>query len=300
MLRRLRSRIKARPTVVFALATAGALAVAGIALAAANSTVPGFSFSPNNPHGVLTPGKPSVHTHPNYTNPGIGNPGGAMKRMQLNLDDDFQFNPGAFPTCDPTQFTQSTTMAEAMAVCGPAGAPSQNAWLWPANSTTSNGTVELVCAPRACGPALTVKGCVLVFNGQGSTSEVLLFIRADFTYPITISCANPKTNTQGDFSRVLRGDLKANPAVGSDYTDPDSCSAPDPRRGCQLDINNINNTTAEVPFPLSDLNVGITRGNYVRARCVDPPAGNRKWNLRALFTYNDNTTQTLLKTQTCT
>ena len=89
-----------------------------------------------------------------------------------------------------------------------------------------------------------MKGCVLAFNGQGSTSEVLLFIRADFrTYPIPISCANPTPTPRATSARVLRGDLKANPAVGSDYTDPDNCSAPDPRRGCQIDINNINNTT---------------------------------------------------------
>jgi hypothetical protein len=285
------------------LAIAGVVAVAAIALAAPSSTVPGFSFVPNNPHGVFKPGKLAVHTLTSYTNPGNSQPGGATQRIQLNLDDDFQLNPGSLPKCDPGQFSASTTMAQAMAKCGPPAGSAKNAWLW-ANLDTSNGSVQFVCPPGSCAPPpnpITVKGGVLAFNAQGSASEVLLFMRLDFfpPYPSNISCANPASSTAGDQTAIANGDLKANPAIGADYADPDQCSAPDPRQGCQIDINSI---TGSAAIPLSDLNFGLKRGNYVRARCIDPPAGNRKWNLRALFTYNGGSplTTTVFKSQTCT
>ncbi len=91
-----------------------------------------------------------------------------------------------------------------------------------------------------------------------------------------IDCTAPATNTDGHTSFLVTGDLKANPAIGGDYTDPDNCSAPDPRRGCTLDLN-----VPDGPIRLTALNVAFQRANYVRAQCVDPPAGNRQWNMRA-------------------
>ena len=42
----------------------------------------------------------------------------------------------------------------------------------------------------------------------------------------------------------------------------------------------------------------------MRAKCVDPPAGNRQWNLQAIFTSANPTgplmTQTRTDSQTCT
>ena len=48
--------IRRRSAVVLALATAGAMAVTGIALATGTSTT-ALSFSPGNPHGVVTSGR---------------------------------------------------------------------------------------------------------------------------------------------------------------------------------------------------------------------------------------------------
>ena len=286
MRRGLRSRIKKRPIVVLALAMAGAVAVAGSALASGSSTVPGFSFTPSNPHSVFTSGKLSVHTHTNFTGSTTTN------RIQLQFDDDFQFNPDVFPKCNPANLAGNPTMRTALAKC-------QGAWLWPANSGTSNGTAQLQGFGSTPG---TFRACVLVFNGQG-TQELLLFMRIRSIDANPINCANPATNTQGNLSKVLRGDLNANPAIGPDYTDPDSCSTPDPWRGCQIDINNINNVLYGQPkfWRLTDLNIGVQRGTYVRARCIDPPAGNRTWNLRAGFAYlGPSATQTVNKSQACT
>ena len=95
----------------------------------------------------------------------------------------------------------------------------------------------------------------------------------------------------------MRGDLKANPAIGGDYTDPDNCSAPDPRRGCHIDFNNITQRAHA-----ADRAQRRDPEGQLRPRpCVDPPAGNRKWNMRATFTYaNPAGTQTANSSHTCT
>jgi len=282
-----------RSAAVLALATAGALAVAGIALATGSSTVPGFSFTPNNPHGVFKAGKLSVHTQTSYTNPGTNNPGNRTNRIQLNFDDDFQFNPDGLPKCAAANI-QGKTMAQALAQCGPQAGTANNAWLWP-STATANGTAKITYG------AFTANACVLAFNGQGVASEVLLFLRANVSPPFTINCSNPTSNTAGNVTWVLLGDLKPNPAISADYTDPDNCAAPGPRQGCQIDINNITSVLPTTTGP-TDINLSLQRGNYIRARCVDPPAGNRKWNLRALVTYNGGSpsTTTVFKSQTCT
>jgi hypothetical protein len=277
--------IRRRLAVVLALATAGALAVTGIALAAASSSAT-FSFSPTDPHGLFTSGRFSFGTNTNYTDLTS-----TTTRIQLQFDDDFQFNPDSFPKCNPADISGNITMQEALQACGPAAGAAQNAWLWPTASNFSNGKALFNFASQSA-PA-----CVLVFNGSGSTSEVLLFVRVLLEGTAPIDCGGPTTNTDGDSSFLVQGDLKANPAIGGDYTDPDNCSAPDPRRGCQIDLNNVSNG----PIRLANQNVRIFRANYVRARCVDPPAGNRQWNLRITFTYaNPAGTQTVNKSRTCT
>jgi hypothetical protein len=278
--------IRRRPAVVLALATAGALAVAGIALAAASSSM-NFSFSPSNPHGVFTSGRLSFGTGTNYTDATS-----TTTRIRLQFDDDFQFNPNSFPKCNPADISGDMTMQEALQACGPAAGAAKNAWLFPATANFSNGQAQFNLLSE------TPTACVLAFNGLGSTSEVLLFIRIKVDQSSgPMDCGGPTTNTDGDTSFLVQGDLKANPAIGGDYTDPDNCSAPDPRRGCQIDFNNVSNG----PMRLVNQNVRIFRANYVRARCVDPPAGNRQWNVRTTFTYaNPAGTQTVNKSQTCT
>jgi hypothetical protein len=275
-----------RTAFVLGLATVGVLAVSGIAMATGSSV--NFSFAPSNPGSVVKSGRLSFGTHTNYT--GMSH---VMNRIQLRLDDDFNFNPNSFPKCDPADLSGNITMQAALEACGPAAGASKNAWLWPATANFSNGQATFNLASE--GPT----ACVLVFNGMGSTSELLLFVRMKVDQMAgPMDCGAPTTNVDGDQSFVIQGDLSANPAIGADFTDPDNCSAPDPRRGCQIDLNGVSSG----PIRLIHLTASISRGNYVRARCVDPPAGNRQWNLQALFTYttlSGTKTQTVNDSQTC-
>ena len=273
---------------MLALAMVGTLAATGLALAAGGSSV-NFSFAPSNPGSTVTSGRLAFGTHTNYTNSSV------LRRIQLRFDDDFHFNPDSLPKCDPADLSGNITMQEALAACGPAAGPAKNAWLWPANAPFSNGNAQYNLGSE------TPTACVLAFNGMGSTSEVLLFVRMRLEGVGPIDCGGPTTNTDGDHSFLVQGDLKANPgALGADYTDPDNCSGPDPRRGCEIDFNNV----SDGPIRLVHLSVQARRGGYVRARCVDPPAGNRLWNLSALFTtanlMGSLRTQTVNDSQTCT
>jgi hypothetical protein len=277
--------VRRRATILLALAAAGALTATGIALAAASSSGT-FTFTPSNPHNQVTSGRLVFGTNTSYT--GLT----STTRIQLGFDDDFYFNPDSFPKCNPADISGSMTMQQALQQCGPGAGAANNAWLFPPTATFGNGKALFSLGPE--GPT----ACVLVFNGSGATSEVLLFIRTALESPDPIDCASPTTNTDGDSSFLVRGDLKANPAaMGSDYTDPDNCSAPGFRRGCQIDFANVSNG----PLRLVNQNVRIMRANYIRARCVDPPAGSRRWNVRMTFTYaNPAGTQTVNKSQACT
>jgi hypothetical protein len=274
-----------RTAIALALATAGTLAVTGIALAAASSTVV-FSFSPSNPHGELVAGQLSFGTHTEYT--------GATDqttRIQLSFDDDFQFKPNSIPRCRPAEISGNITMQEAMQACGPPAGAAKNAYFSP-STAEANGTALFNLGTEF------PTACVLAFNGSGQLREILLFIRVKIDQHLgPIDCGSPTTNTDGDQSFLVEGDLKANPAIGGDFTDPDNCSAPDPRRGCQLDLTDVTNP----PLRLVDLNVELRRANYFRARCIDPPAGNRRWNLQATFTYaTPPGTQTVNASRACT
>ena len=295
----LHAHIKHWTLPLVALAPAGVLALAGVALGAVGS-VPGFSFSPSTGVGnVYTPGKLSVRVTSGYFD------SSKLSRLQLRLDDDFQFNPDTVPKCLPSDLSGNLTMKQALQKCGPPAGAAKNAWLWPVNSLTSNGTAQFCCGgTRPPGPTdKMVKGCMLVFNGQGSTSEVLLFFRVDALFPSqsAISCADPVNNTEGDVSFVLTGDLKTNPGIGADFTDPDGCSPPGPRQGCEIDFNNV----AAGALRTDVLDISLQRGKYIRARCVDPPTppspNQRRWNLSAVFTYVDPPgTQAVQKSQACT
>jgi hypothetical protein len=279
--------LRSRSAVVLALAIVGALSVTSVALATGSSV--NFSFAPSNPGSVLKSGRLSFGTHTNYT--GVSH---TMNRIQLRWDDDFNFNPDSFPKCDPADLSGNITMQAALQACGPAAGAANNAWLWPANANFTNGQATFNLADQF------PTACVLAFNGSGATSELLLFVRVKVVQMSgPIDCGGPTTNTDGDQSFVIQGDLSANPAIGADFTDPDGCSAPDPRRGCQIDLNGVSNG----PIRLVHLNASISRGSYVRGRCVDPPAGSRKWNLQAFFSYmtlSGTKTQTVNGSQTCT
>jgi hypothetical protein len=276
-------RIRKRSAVLLGLATAGALATAGIAWAAGYTTVT-MDFSPSAlaPPGTgYTSGKLSIHTHTSYTNPGNSIPGGALSRAQVYWDDDIRFNTDAVPKC-PLSSISGKNMQQAMAACG--------------TSLVGSGTVKAMVTddPNSPGeaPGYFVNGCLRVFNGQGPTSELLLYARTQVSDPSTISCST--NGTQGNFTRVFQGDLTANPGTaGADFADPDNCSAPI-RLGCQLDVPNIDGIAL---IPLTEVNMNIQKGNFVAARCDDTPL---QLNLKAMFTYNNSSTQTVNASKACT
>jgi hypothetical protein len=264
-------RFRPRIGSVLALAAIGALAVPGSALGAGSSTV-SFSFRCSGqqflntcPQGAATKGLLSVHTHTNYTNPGNGNPGGATKRIQLFFDNDFFFDPSVTPRCDPNLLF-NRDMAAAMMNCG--------------SSLIGTGTAQAISGGG------TINACMLLFNGPNDANgdpTIDLYFRSQASIPSSISCANPASNHAGNATTVLIGTLRTVPL--GDY-----------RR--ELDIPNI---SANSPFPVTDLNFGIQKNTltsgYVKARCFD---ANHIWNITGFFTYNNNTTQTVKSTRTCT
>ena len=142
----LREAVFGLSAVVLALAAVGALAVTGIALAAAGSSV-NFSFQPSNPHGTLTSGRLAFGTHTNYS--GYS----PTTRIQLRFDDDIQFNPNSFPKCDPADLSGNITMQQALQACGPAAGAANNAWLWPPNAPSATGPRSSSRRPRPPPPA---------------------------------------------------------------------------------------------------------------------------------------------------
>jgi len=260
--------MKRRSAVILALAMAGVLAVAGVALAAATSTV-SLNFAPSTlPSTTFKSGKITVHTHTNYTNPGNSNPGGATERAQLYFDDDFKVNTGATPLCTPT----GGDMANAMSECG--------------SSLIGTGT-----ATASANGAFVIHGCVLAFNGKknaAGNNTVVLFTRVSVTNPSLMTCGSPATNHQGNTTVLLKGVLTNNTSVGG----------ADLIGGKQLDFNHITSVAA---FPLTDFNVSVQKGNYIQARCHDAATnGARRLNLQTKFTYNNSTTQIVNANKTCT
>jgi len=244
---------------MFALAAAGALAVSGIALGAASSEF-NFKVSPNKvPKKKYKPVKLFTDLETSYTNPGNGNPGGAVERTQIYLDKNFKINPKAAAKCSASSLS-GQTMAGAMANCSKALVGKGKATaVNPASNTT-------------------VFACVLLFNGKpkGGKPTLQVFTRVDVTGN-KIDCSSPKTNTKGQIVVLLTGVLKN--ASG--------------KYGKVLDVNHITDAAA---FPLEIYKTTIKHGKYMTARCKSK---SHKWHMQTKWTYNDNTKSTVHKTQKC-
>ena len=132
-------------------------------------------------------------------------------------------------------------------------------------SATANGLFE-------------IHGCVLLFNGQPQSGlpTLKVFTRVQASNPSNISCANPSTNTQGNATVLLNGVLK-------------NATAP---YGKVLDVDHI---TQSASFPLEEFKTTIKHGSYIQAKCPTSP-----WHMKTTWTYNNNTTKTVSKTQPCT
>jgi hypothetical protein len=253
-------RIRRRYAVIFAIAAAGALAVAGIAMAATTSTF-AFKFSPSSvPKTTFKAGSLFTDLETHYTTPGNNIPGGAVERTQIYLDKNFKINPNAAAKCSKNQLANKT-MKDAMAACKSALVGKGTA------QATANG-------------AFNINGCVLLFNGKPLNNHPTLqvFTRVQASNPSTISCADPANNTKGNATILLTGELK--PAT-----------AP---YGKVLDVNHI---TQAATFPLTIFKTTIKKGNYVSARCA---AADKTWRMQTTWTYNNNVKKTVKKTQPCT
>jgi hypothetical protein len=181
-------RISKRATVILALAAAGALATAGLALGDTapdgNVSSVAFKVKPSKvPKTKFHKASLFVHTHTDFADPGNKPAGGSTDKVQLFIDDDIKINQHGVPTCSGN-FPSGTTMAQAMAQCGTA--------------KVGTGTAQTAPTPNS------FPGCVLDFNGQGK--QIVLFTRVDFSPPA--DCSNPSGNTGGDVSVTLFGKLK--------------------------------------------------------------------------------------------
>ena len=253
-------RNRRRFAVIFALAAAGALAVAGIAIAATTSKF-SFKFSPGTvPKQTYKAGSLFTDLETTYTRPGNAIPGGAVERTQIYLDKNFKINTSAAAKCSPQQLS-GQTMKGAMANCKKALVGTGTA------QATANG-------------AFTINACVLLFNGkpQGGNPTLQVFTRAQARNPSRITCGNPSNNTQGNTTILLTGVLKNASGL----------------YGKVLDVDHITNAAA---FPLTIFKTTIKKGNYISARCA---ATNKTWNMQTTWTYNNGKKFTQKKTQPCT
>jgi hypothetical protein len=227
-------RIRRRSAVIFALAAAGALAIAAVAFAAPTSLF-SFKMSPSNvPKTTYQNGSLFTDIETHYTNPGNNNPGGATERTQIYLDKNWKINPAAAAKCSSSQLA-GKTMAQAMAACG-------NALVGTGTATaTANGLFE-------------IHGCVLLFNGQPQNGlpTLQVFTRVQASNPSNITCGSPTTNNQGNATILLTGVLRG-------------ATAP---YGKVLDVNNI---TQAASFPLEVFKTTIKHGNYISAKCPTSP-----------------------------
>jgi hypothetical protein len=255
-----RPRIKKRSAVVLALATAGALSLAGVAQAAQSSTA-SFTFTPSDvPTNTFQAGGINLHTHTTYGPPA---PTYRLTRTEFNFDNDFKFNPNVTPKCNPAQLTSSDDLASAMAKCGP--------------SRVGNGTGHVIAF------GVTARACVLLFNGTPDAAgrpTVVLFIRALTTSPYSFSCASPSTNHGGNVTFELQGIFRTSP-LGGDYAK-------------RLDID-----ISPIGFMVTDINLTMRRSSYISARCNDPNHLWNLQTKFTYGTSPNTATQTVNSTQTC-
>jgi hypothetical protein len=147
-----------------------------------------------------------------------------------------------------------------------------------AMAACKNALVGTGTATATANGVFEIHGCVLLFNGQpqGGLPTLKVFTRVQAANPSNISCANPSTNTQGNATVLLNGVLK-------------NATAP---YGKVLDVDHI---TQSASFPLEEFKTTIKHGSYIQAKCPTSP-----WHMKTTWTYNNNTTKTVSKTQPCT
>jgi hypothetical protein len=244
----------------FAVTSLALLAVGGIATANHTSNVsslPTWRVEPKDlPNGTTFKAAAlTVQTHTNYAHPGQQDQGGKARKVTLLFDNDVKVNLSGIPGCNAT-FGSGTTIAAAWERCGPGAdtAPERNAYLSPRG---------VVSGRTSTAPPSNFPGCNLVFKKSSSTGpKLLLFARV--TFAGTANCSNPATNTSGNTSVTLTGNL-----TNVSRTDFKT----------KLTVPNI----AALPLPLDDFKSRVKRAAVFSARCRD---GNKLLNLRGTFAYS--------------
>ena len=222
-------RIRRRYAVMLSLAGVGALAAAGIALAAPDgnhSTLVGKVIPSTLPQTTFKTAKLFTHVSTSYAHPGDKPKGGFVRRTQIWYDDDGKIDASAVPKCGAN--LANTTMGQAMQKCG--------------NAKVGTGKAVATNTANADIPA-----CVLVFNGptKNGNPTVLLHTRVQGT-----DCSHPAGNGSGAVTVLLQGVIK--PATG-DF-------------GKMLDVNNIDRQP--LPLKDYQATVG-GGSRYITARCHD-------------------------------
>jgi len=261
-------RISRRYAIILAVAAAGALVVAGVAVAGTasngNVTSIGASFSPNKvPKKEYKAGKVKFNSSTKFANPGVASEGGKTHRLQVWFDNDLKVNPKAVAKCNPAKISGNITMAVAMNACSKA--------------KVGTGFYE---SYNGTNPSHPVPACALLFNGTPKNKKptLLVFARAQAGGATpTISCKDPAHNTQGNVSVLLTGVYKS--AKGD--------------LGTQLDVNNIDSSS---PLALTADTNTLKKGNYWSARCKDK---NKTWNFQVRHTYSDGVKVTDKTSQKC-
>jgi hypothetical protein len=250
-----------------ALTAAALFALAGLAWAN-NVSSQNFTFTPSKaPKTTYKNGKIFVHTHTNYTHPGVKAQGGFAKTVTLLFDNDFKFNTTGVPKCAGT-FSSTTTLKQAYAACGPNAGASKNALVGTGTASTA--------------PASNFPGCVAAFNGvpSGANPTIVLFTRVTLVQNGTANCANPGSNSTGNTSVTLKGTLTNAGVAGF---------------AKKLTVPNIDTA----PLPLDDFTTTVQRGNYVQGKCSHTP---KTWKMRTTFAYSGagEAADTVNATQACT
>jgi len=236
--------------------SAGAVASCTFPNTAGNDSCLKFAVAPSNAPGTFGNATLFARTRTSYAHPGNKSQGGFAKTVTLLFDNDFRINPGSIPKCSKAQLN-GKNIRQAWNTCGPGAGAAHNAYLSPTGAVSGRTSTA---------PPSNFDGCTLVFNGPTVSGHptITLYARVTLVANGTANCANPATNTAGNTTVVLVGDIVNAGVAGF---------------GKKLVVPNID----QLPLPLDDFYATVRRGSYFQARC---PAGASPWRVRGIWAYS--------------
>ncbi len=254
-------RISRRYAAILIFAVLGAAGAVGVALASTNVSTADFAFSPSKvPKNTFKSGKIHVHVTTDAAVPGQF-PDFVTSKVQLSFDDDIKFNTGSVARCGPSPDGP-----------WPTGTPPADALADCASKLIGKGTANVRT------PGLTnLDGCVLAFNGKRSGVHPTILLHTAIYSPAAAHNCSDTGNTTGLATSItLIGELVN--AAGGDF-------------GKKLNVD-----VPPTGNQITDFETTIRKGKYIQARCHDV---NRKWNMKAKFTYSDGDHDTVNPKQAC-